>query len=412
MTNISDDDSQYYNYYPYNIYKCLTDNLTILTKIQSNNYYTMNEEINRLKSQNNLLNLSLTSEKRKLAELTNIDDENENENKRLKLNKYSVKTYKKNNESYDENKINTIFNGLKTLKDIINLKKYWKNIKHNYKLQKLYHLIPALEKLEVMIGLNNVKTNLFKIIIYYIQHGYTDEYLHTVIHGPPGVGKTEFAKIYADIFVRLGILNTEKFIEIKKDDLVAEYLGQTSHRTKKVLENAMGGVIFLDEAYSLGNSEKRDSFAKEAIDMINQYLSERKKDFMFIIAGYEEELDACFFSFNRGLKRRFSHYFKIDKYSDKELMEIFKLKIKQKLYEIDISDDKLLNFFKDKYSMFENYAGDVEKLVNFIKYEQNIRCFRNNISNRKIILEDLIESFKFIKTKEKKDKRPPFGMYS
>ena len=73
----------------------------------------------------------------------------------------------------------------------------------------------------------------------------------------------------------------------------------------------MGGVVFLDEAYSLGNEEKRDSFSKEAIDMINQYLSEKKNEFMMIVAGYDDELDKCFFSYNPGLKRRFSSYYKI-----------------------------------------------------------------------------------------------------
>ena len=87
-----------------------------------------------------------------------------------------------------------------------------------------------------MIGLDSVKKEIFKIVVYYIQNPHTDEYLHTVISGPPGVGKTQIAKIYSEIFVRLGILKTDKFIEIKKDDLVAEFLGQTSHRTKKWVE--------------------------------------------------------------------------------------------------------------------------------------------------------------------------------
>ena len=109
--------------------------------------------------------------------------------------------------------------------------------KHNLKLQRLYYLIEPLTKLDNMIGLKNVKEDIFKTIIYYTTKQYTDEYLHTIINGPPGVGKTEFAKIYAEIFLRLGILKTNSFLEIKKDDLVAKYLGQTSHRTKELLEN-------------------------------------------------------------------------------------------------------------------------------------------------------------------------------
>lgn len=404
----------YNHYFNYNsIIKLLADNITILTNIQIKNYFTMTEEINKLNNQNNqlknqnsLLEVKLTAEKRKHEE---CDD---SEEKRQKTNKYTIKVYRKNKFSYEDEQLNLLFNNMKSINDIINLENEWQHIRHNYKLQKLYHLIPALKKLASLIGLENIKTDIFKTIIYYVQNGYTDEYLHTVIQGPPGVGKTEFAKIYANIFVRLGILQTDNFIEIKRDDLVAEYLGQTSHRTKKLLEKGMGGVVFLDEAYSLGNAEKRDSFAKEAIDMINQYLSERKSEFMFIIAGYENDLETCFFSFNQGLKRRFSHYFKIEKYSDKELMEIFRYMVIQKRYELDIPNEKLYSFFRERYDKFENYAGDIEKLVNFVKYEQSNRCFILKIENRKIILDDLIESFKKINFKEKIEPKTPLWMYT
>jgi SpoVK/Ycf46/Vps4 family AAA+-type ATPase len=230
--------------------------------------------------------------------------------------------------------------------------------------------------------------------------------------GPPGVGKTKIARIYSDIFVRLGILKTDKFIEIKKDDLVAKYLGQTSYRTKELLESAMGGVIFLDEAYSLGNSEQRDSFAKEAIDMINQYLSERKKDFMFVIAGYEDDLDKCFFSFNRGLKRRFSHWIDVSKYTKEELVKIFEAKIIELGYKLDEKlDNKELNkFFELNYSKFENYAGDIEKFINYLKYEQSFRSFRENSQNKIIIKNDLIDAISKFKSIKKYEL--PLGLYT
>ena len=214
-------------------------------------------------------------------------------------------------------------------------------------------------------------------------------------------------------FKSVPAVKTDKFIEIKRDDLVGEFLGQTTPRTRKLLESAMGGVIFLDEGYSLGNDEKRDSFAKEAIDMINQYLSERKNDLMFVIAGYEDALDKCFFSFNRGLKRRFSHWIEITKYTKQELVEIFKSKVSERGYQLDssLTDDKkkLFNFFDKNYSKFENFAGDIEKLLNYIKYEQSFRTFKENASNKIINLTDLnssIDKFKNIKINE-----PPYGLY-
>jgi len=385
----------------------LAQNLVCLTNIQYANYYAMYQEIVKLKAENDTL-------KRKREE-DKSDDKSEEEIKKQKTeNKYKLIEYKPTKDSYDDDTIKQLFYSIKSIKDIIALKPKWANIKHNTKLQCLHNLIPALRKLDKMVGLKSVKEELFKVIIYYIQNEHTDEYLHTVIEGPPGVGKTEFAKIYADIFVRLGILKNDTFLQIKRDDLVAKYLGQTSHRTKKVLEQGMGGVIFLDEAYALGDREKRDSFSKEAIDMINQYLSERKNEFMFIIAGYEDDLENCFFSFNKGLKRRFSHHFKIEKYDESELIDIFKLKIKISGYKLDISDDILKLFFKENYEKFENYAGDIEKLVNYIKYEQSIRCFRENKNDEgdddvNVIIDDLKNSIK--KFKCKKLDSPPFGMY-
>jgi SpoVK/Ycf46/Vps4 family AAA+-type ATPase len=170
----------------------------------------------------------------------------------------------------------------------------------------------------------------------------------------------------------------------------------------------MGGVVFLDEAYSLGNAEGKDSFAKEAIDMINQYLSERKKDFMFIVAGYSDDLEKCFFAFNKGLKRRFAHKFTIKSYSSEELGKIFVGKIKTRGYTLDSSID-VNKFFKSNKERFGAYGGDVEKFVNYIKYDQSLRCFKANISNKIITLQDMETAV--TKLSEPNVYKPPPGMY-
>jgi SpoVK/Ycf46/Vps4 family AAA+-type ATPase len=231
---------------------------------------------------------------------------------------------------------------------------------------------------------------------------HNNEYLHTVISGPPGVGKTELAKLYGKIFAKLGILKTDKFVEIKRSDLVGEYLGHTAPKTKRLLESAMGGVLFLDEAYSLGNSDKKDSFSKEAIDLLNMYLSERKGEFMFIIAGYEDDIEDCLFSHNKGMKRRFQSYYNIKPYNSKELMEIFLLKLKESNYYTNIKND-LDEFFIENKNSFQYYGGDIEKLINEIKYVQCYRVFKSGITSREVLLTDIKEGFKNMKIKEKEN---------
>jgi len=302
---------------------------------------------------------------------------------------YRVINYPLHQLSWNDELVKKTISSIKSIDDIINLDNLWMSLRHNTILQRLYYIIPPLIKLKNMVGLNDIKKDIFKKIIYYIQNDFNNEYLHTIISGPPGVGKTEFAILYADIFVRLGILKSNKFIEIKKEDLVGEYLGHTGPKTKKILENAMGGVLFLDEAYSLGNSQKTDNFSKEAIDMLNQYMSEKKGEFMFIIAGYYEDIESCFFSYNKGLRRRFHSHYNIEGYKPNELKDIFLNKLKLTSYKINILDTDLLNFFNENINHFPYYGGDIEKFVNEIKQVQALRTFNSNENNKNIILNDL-----------------------
>ena len=324
--------------------------------------------------------------------------------------RFDLVNFNTNFSSWTPEKINEVMRSIKSIDDIIKLKSNWYELRHDHTLQRLHYLITPLIRLNSMIGLENIKSDIFKKIIYWIKNSYSNEYLHTIISGPPGVGKTEFAKIYADIFLRLGILKTDKFIEIKRDDLVGEYLGQTAPKTRQLLESAMGGVLFLDEAYSLGNKEKRDSFSKEAIDMLNQYLSERKGEFMFIIAGYEDDMNSCLFGYNKGLRRRFHSHYKINGYQPIELKEIFNRKVDQTLFKLNITDEKLNKFFTDNKSQFSYFGGDIEKFINEIKQCQSLRAFNDNLQDKTIILEDM--KMAITNLEEKDDENPPpINMY-
>tara|TARA_B100001250_G_scaffold411388_1_gene439935 strand:+ start:533 stop:1804 length:1272 start_codon:yes stop_codon:yes gene_type:complete len=408
--------------------KLLTKNINLLTQYSLYGYSYIYEENKGLKKEVERLeecNRNLRKRKYEAEDKLNLAEENINNLEKIIKKKEKdtnpkteskcrkIKKYRKNKDTYGDDKIKNILINIKTIDDIINLEHNWKNIRHNIPLQKIYNLIPPLKKLQKMVGLSNVKEDVMKKIIYYIQNPNNDEYLHTIISGPPGVGKTEFAKIYAEIFQELGILKNSSFIEVKRDQLVGEYLGQTAPRTRKVLESAMGGVIFIDEAYSLGNSEKRDSFSKEAIDMINQYLSEFKNDFMMIVAGYDEELNKCFFSYNPGLRRRFSTKFNIRGYDNKELQEIFYSKLAKLNFINKMSEKYLKNFFKENCKNFKYFGGDIEKLVDELKYVQANRLFYSGKTNKEVIDDDLNKAYSNFKINcdFKKDTQPPFGMY-
>lgn len=386
----------------------LTQNIALLSSIPIFQYSQIkieNDLIKKeneiIKKENNELREQITHVKRTLSECESSLKKIQYEmspNKRIKvMSRWRPYIFKQDKESWSDAKVKEIIANIKSIDDIIKLDNNWYKLRHNITLQRLYYIIPPLQKLQQMIGLEQIKKDIFKKIIYWIQNKHNSEYLHTIISGPPGVGKTEFARIYADIFVRLGILKNDKFVEIKRNDLIGEYLGSTTRKTTEILESALGGVLFLDEAYSIGNDEKRDSFAKEAIDMINLFLSEKKSEFMFIIAGYEEDLESCFLSYNQGLRRRFHSHFKIEPYGPIELKNIYNYKIKRSGYNNIIPDHELTIFFQNNAKQFKYYGGDIEKMINEIKQVQALRTFNLGVKNKDVNMDDIIGGFEILK---------------
>lgn len=399
--------------------RILTDNILILSSSLQQNYHLYNLQFENQQLNNKIIELEKQLNDSKLAIKSYITVTQNYMNKE-KLEKEKKEKYTNNLHyvimhkpkfySWSDKKINNIIASIKSIDCIIKLKEHFHNIKHNITLAKLCNIIPPLIKLRDMIGLSKIKQDVFKKIIYHIMNPEEKcDYLHTIISGPPGVGKTEFAKIYADIFVHMGILKKNTFVEIKRNDLVGQFLGHTAQKTRELLDRAIGGVLFLDEAYSLGNMEKRDSFSKEAIDMINVYLSEKKGEFMFIIAGYEEDLETCFFAFNQGLKRRFHSHYMIAGYEPKEMKEIFINKVSKTKFKINIMDNMLLKFFTNNIKVFAYYGGDIEKLFNEVKQCQSLRTFNTNTLSKDIIMDDIINGLAIFAEKKKDD--VPHGMY-
>jgi hypothetical protein len=241
------------------------------------------------------------------------------------------------------------------------------------------------------------------------------DFMHTVIYGPPGSGKTEVAKIIGRIFSNLGILNKKIFKKVSRNDLVAGYLGQTAIKTKDMIKASLGGVLFIDEAYSLGNSEKRDSFAKECIDTLCEALSEHKHNWMVIIAGYEKELNDCFFSLNEGLNSRFTWRFKLDPYKPSELKSIYEKQVRDygwKMIENDATTEVIPEtWFASRMDYFTTYGRDMETLFTKTKIAHSRRVFCLPMSEKKIItFADLENGFKLFTENPEVNERKERGI--
>ena len=272
------------------------------------------------------------------------------------------------------------------------------NIEYNINMGSIRKIRPHLEELSELIGMHTLKENMVDQILYYVQDFHkmngesscANDYMHTVIYGPPGTGKTEVAKIMGKIFANLGVLKNGIFKKVTREDLVAGYLGQTATKTKEVLKSCKGGVLFIDEAYALGNSEKRDSFSKESIDTICEALSDMRGELMCIIAGYEKELKECFFSYNEGLESRFTWRFKIDEYKSNEMNLIFNKKVYDlgwKLKENNNDDwfDKNMNYFK-------YFGRDMETLLSKSKIAHSRRVFCLPVEEKGILIHEDLEN--------------------
>ena len=253
----------------------------------------------------------------------------------------------------------------------------------------------------------------------------TSDFLHTVIYGSPGTGKTEVAKIIGRIYANLGVIKSKptllsdrkkpsssrsRFKKVTRSDLIAGYLGQTSLKTKDVIKDSLGGVLFIDEAYSLGNTEKRDSFAKECIDTLCEALSDNKDNLMVIIAGYEKDLNECFFSYNDGLDSRFIWRFKVDDYVAVDLRDIFVKKIRDCGWLVD--EELKVEWFDKNMKYFKYYGRDMETLFTKTKIAHSRRVFCKPYEMKKrIIMKDLENGFEmFIKNDEVKNRANDSGL--
>jgi probable Rubsico expression protein CbbX len=157
--------------------------------------------------------------------------------------------------------------------------------------------------------------------------------LHMSFTGNPGTGKTTVATTMAEILHRLGYLRTPRIVTVTRDDLVGEYIGHTAPKTKEVLKRAMGGVLFIDEAYYLHRPENERDYGQEAIEILLQVMEERRDDLVVILAGYGDRMSQ-FFASNPGFRSRVAHHIEFPDYSDDELVAIADRMITEQQYRL------------------------------------------------------------------------------
>ena len=190
---------------------------------------------------------------------------------------------------------------------------------------------------------------------------------HLVFSGNPGTGKTTVARILAKIYKALGVLSKGQLVEVDRSKLVAGYVGQTAIQTQEIIQQAMGGILFIDEAYTLSSSKGSNDFGQEAIDTILKAMEDNRDDFVVIVAGYPDLMQE-FLDSNPGLRSRFNKFINFDDYSPDELTAIFNVLCEKSGYAIDDAIDGYLHdYFEEKYNNRDRNFANGREVRNFFE---------------------------------------------
>ncbi|HYZ31181.1 MAG TPA: CbbX protein [Crenalkalicoccus sp.] len=244
---------------------------------------------------------------------------------------------------------------------------------------------PVLDQLEEeLVGLRPVKRRIREIAALLLldrlrrELGLTSEQptLHMSFTGNPGTGKTTVAERMADMLHRLGYIRSNHLVAVTRDDLVGQYIGHTAPKTKEILKKAMGGVLFIDEAYYLYRPENERDYGQEAIEILLQVMESRRNDLVVILAGYADRMER-FFGSNPGFRSRIAHHIDFPDYAAAELMAIAELMLARQHYQFSPEARAAFTRYIDarmRQAHFAN-ARSVRNALDRARLRQAVRLF-------------------------------------
>jgi probable Rubsico expression protein CbbX len=241
-----------------------------------------------------------------------------------------------------------------------------------------------------LVGLVPVKTRIRQIAALLLidrlraTHGLVAQppALHMCFTGNPGTGKTTVAQRMADILHRLGYVRKGHLVAVTRDDLVGQYIGHTAPKTKEILKRAMGGVLFIDEAYYLYRPENERDYGQESIEILLQVMENQRDDLVVILAGYKDRMDR-FFSSNPGMASRVAHHIDFPDYSEEELLAIARLMLRDMQYVLSESATRALREYiglRRTQPHFAN-ARSIRNALDRARLRQANRLFENPPAN-------------------------------
>jgi probable Rubsico expression protein CbbX len=269
------------------------------------------------------------------------------------------------------------------------------NLREEYEKRQIQEILDQLDR--DLVGLVPVKTRIKEIAALLLVHRLrkslgltsTNPGLHMSFTGSPGTGKTTVALKMADILFRLGYIKKGHLVTVTRDDLVGQYIGHTAPKTKEVLKRAMGGVLFIDEAYYLYKPDNERDYGAEAIEILLQVMENQREDLVIIFAGYKDRMDK-FYESNPGLASRVANHVDFPDYSPEELLQIGAVMVQEQQYRLTTESAKvLLDYIKLRKEQphFAN-ARSVRNAIDRARMRQANRMF--NAGDKVLTKADLV----------------------